>query len=79
MRFIQVLGQTQHAAQKIAAHFHRRFTYASRERGRFLDDEHPQLRLLAQQQCRRRRAGQRAPDDDDIKSAPVLGRYVHGP
>ena len=78
MRLIQVLGQAQHAAQKVAAHFHGRFTHAPRKRRRFLDDEHPQLGLLAQQHHRRRSASQCAPDDDDIKTAPVVGWFVHG-
>ena len=66
MRVVQVLRETQHAPEKIAADLHRRLSHAPREMRGTLDHEHPQFREFAQQQSRRRGARERSADNDNI-------------
>ena len=68
--FVEVLREAENAAEKVGADFHGRLADTPREAGRFLDDEHSQFRLLAQEQHRRRRAGQRAANDGHVVIVP---------
>src|SRR5207302_8976496 len=77
MRFVQVLRQSENTRHEVTAYLHRRFADASGEHRRFFNDQHPQLRLLAQQQEGRRRSRQRPADNDGIVNPRVLGRCVH--
>src|SRR5213080_2336987 len=77
MRFVQVLRQSENTRQEVTADLHRRFADASGERRGFFEDQHAQLRLLAQQQEGRRRSRQRPADNDGIVNPRVLCRCVH--
>ena len=76
MRFVEVLGQSKDAAQKVGADFNRGLADTPGERLGFFDDENPELRTLAQQLDRARCPGQRAANDDDIVNALGCGRGV---
>jgi hypothetical protein len=61
-----MFGQTEHAAKKVAADFHRSLPYPAAERLRTLEDEHPEIRTGTQQKNSSGRSRQRAPDDHHV-------------